>query len=55
VAATVAGILSPGGFAVNIWYDTLFGTFAFQSPPAAAQPRIAGTNARPGQVTVTFA
>ena len=37
---------------MNIWYDTLFGTFAFQPLPAAAQPRIAGTNARPGQEVV---
>ena len=39
-------------FVVNIWYDTLFGTFAFQPLPASGQPRIAGTNARPGQEVV---
>ncbi len=39
-------------FVVNIWYDALFGTFAFQQLLPAAEPRIAGTNASPGQEVV---
>lgn len=39
-------------FVVNVWYDSLFGTFAFQPLPPAAEPRIAGTGATPGQEVI---
>jgi hypothetical protein len=39
-------------FVVNIWYDDLFGTFAFQPVQPAAEPRLAGTDAKPGQEVV---
>ena len=35
-------------FAVTIWYDQLFGTFAFQEVPVAAAAIVSGTGAQPG-------
>jgi len=39
-------------FVVTIWYDTLFGTFAFQPLTPTAQPHLSGTDATPGQDVV---
>jgi hypothetical protein len=39
-------------FALNVWYDNLFGTFAFQPLQPTAQPRLAGTGAKPGQEVI---
>jgi hypothetical protein len=36
-------------FVVNIWYDALFGTFAFQSVPPASAARLRGQGAQPNQ------
>ena len=53
VTAT-ANLVSGAGdyFVVNIWYDTLFGTFAFQPVQPTATPHLAGTDAKPGQEVV---
>jgi hypothetical protein len=41
-------------FVVNIWYDNLFGTFAFQQSPLSSSARFQGAGATPGQhVTLT--
>jgi len=41
-------------FVVSIYYDSLFGTFAFQQNPLSPLPRLQGTNATAGeQVTLT--
>jgi hypothetical protein len=37
-------------FAVVIWYDTLFGTLAFQQLQPAGQPLVSGSGATPGAV-----
>jgi hypothetical protein len=39
-------------FVVNIWYDALFGTFAFHQLPPTPEPIIAGTNATPGHEVI---
>jgi hypothetical protein len=39
-------------FVVIIWYDTLLGTFAFQPAQPLATPRLAGSDAKPGQEVV---
>jgi hypothetical protein len=36
-------------FDIAIWYDTLFGTFAFQQRPPGHQTRLHGGGAQPGQ------
>jgi hypothetical protein len=53
VTATANLVSGPDDyFTVNIWYDALFGTFAFQQLPLAEEPRIAGTGATPGREVV---
>jgi hypothetical protein len=37
-------------FVVTIWYDSLFGTWAFQQLEPASQPVVAGQGVAPGQV-----
>ena len=37
-------------FVVTIWYDQLFGTFAFQQGQVAPSPIVSGTGAQPGEV-----
>ena len=39
-------------FVINIWYDSLFGTFAFQPVEPRATPRLTGSDAKPGQEVV---
>lgn len=39
-------------FVVNVFYDTLFGTFAFQPVPPTPQPRLMGSGAAPGQTVL---
>ncbi len=39
-------------FVINIWYDSLFGTFAFQPVEPLATPRLTGSDAKPGQEVV---
>jgi hypothetical protein len=39
-------------FVINIWYDALFGTFAFQQLTPAPEPLLTGTNAQPGQEAI---
>jgi hypothetical protein len=39
-------------FVLNVWYDALFGTYAFQPLLPTAEPRIAGTDAKPGQEVI---
>jgi hypothetical protein len=36
-------------FIVNVWYDKLFGTFAFQADTPAKDARLRGNGAKPGQ------
>ena len=53
VTATANLVSGPDDyFTVNIWYDALFGTFAFQQLPLAEEPRIAGTGATPGREVI---
>lgn len=53
VTATANLVSGPDDyFTVNIWYDALFGTFAFQQLPPTEEPRIAGTGATPGREVV---
>ena len=37
-------------FVVTIWYDQLFGTWAFQQGQAASAAILSGSGAQPGQV-----
>lgn len=37
-------------FTIAIWYDNLFGTWAFQQLAPAAQPMVSGQGAQPGEV-----
>jgi hypothetical protein len=49
---TLDAVLTAGPndyFVVTLWYDALFGTFAFQSNPPAPAPRLKGNGAKPGQ------
>ena len=39
-------------FIVVVWYDTLFGTYAFQSLPPATSARLQGKGAKPGEALV---
>lgn len=39
-------------FAVNIWFDQLFGTWAFQQVPVAPTPILSGDGARPGEAVL---
>jgi hypothetical protein len=44
-------VSGPGDvFIVSLWYDNLFGTWAFQQLTPAAQPVVSGQGARPGEV-----
>ena len=42
-------------FVVNVWYDNLFGTFAFQEVPPATSPVMQGTGATPGDLVTLVA
>jgi hypothetical protein len=43
-------------FIVNLWFDNLFGTFAFQEGQISVSARVTGTGATPGQqITLTAA
>lgn len=42
-------------FVVNVWYDNLFGTFAFQQSTPSATPLLQGSGATPGQVVTLTA
>jgi hypothetical protein len=39
-------------FAVNIWFDQLFGTWAFQQVPVAPTPLLSGKGANPGETVL---
>jgi hypothetical protein len=39
-------------FVIYIWYDNLFGTFAFQPLQPTAEPHLAGMDAKPGQEVI---
>jgi hypothetical protein len=39
-------------FAVNIWFDQLFGTWAFQQVPVAPTPLLSGSGAVPGETVL---
>ena len=39
-------------FAVNIWFDQLFGTWAFQQVPVAPTPLLSGSGAKPGETVL---
>ena len=44
-------VSGPGDvFTISIWYDNLFGTWAFQQLAPAGQPVFSGQGARPGEV-----
>ena len=42
-------------FVVTVWYDTLFGTYAFQSLPPATSARLQGKGAKPAEALVLSA
>jgi hypothetical protein len=55
---TITGTLFAGpqdDFAVNIYYDTAFGTFAFQQEQPAATPVLTGSGGTPGELVTLSA
>jgi hypothetical protein len=46
---------SSDNFVVVVWYDGLFGTFAFQSVTPASSARLQGSGAQPGQMVILSA
>ena len=52
---SISGQLFSGpadSFVITVWYDTLFGTYAFQTIPPATSARLQGKGAKPGEALV---